>query len=141
MNVNTKVFVLNTGGTLGMVGRPLRPAKSAQEMFEGMIPIDNVDTNLADFERRQDSTNVQHSDRVEIAQQVTGVYDDHDAFVVLHGTDTIALTAGIFCMIFKLSLQKPIFLVGTQMSRVEAGNEVSMQIANTLRVAKSFHKH
>lgn len=136
-----KVFVLNTGGTLGMVGHPLRPAQSAEELLADINVPKDAKLTLVDFERRQDSTNVLHSERVAMAEQIHQQYDGHDAFVILHGTDSLAETCAAFCMIFKLSLQKPLFVIGAQMTKDEVGSDVSMQIANTLRVAGAFHRN
>lgn len=133
-----KVFVLNTGGTLGMVGKPLRPAKSAKELLEGIHVPSDVEITLEDFPLRQDSTNVMHRDRVQMGESIATAYDEHDAFVVFHGTDSLAETCAFFSMLFKRSLQKPLFVIGAQMSKDESGSDVSMQIANTLRVAVAF---
>lgn len=43
-------------------------------------------------------------------------------------------------MIFKVSLQKPVFVIGAQISIEEPGSEGKLQIANTLRVALAFHR-
>jgi len=137
-NRTLKVYVLNTGGTLGMVGNPLRPAKSAAELLEGLKLPGKADLTLEDFPLRQDSTNVMHQDRVKMGEMIANVYDDHDIFVVLHGTDSLAETTSFLTMLFKLSLQKPVFVIGSQMTKEEAGSDVSMQIANTLRVGASF---
>src|SRR5437773_541941 len=125
-----KVYVLNTGGTLGMVGKPLRPAKSAAELMEGINIPPELDINVADFKLRQDSTNILHSDRLLMARQIAENYKTHDAFVIMHGTDSMAETAAAFCMFFKLSLQKPLILVGAQMSKDEPGSDVQLQLAN-----------
>jgi L-asparaginase len=135
-----KIFVLNTGGTLGMVGDPLRAAKSAEELLTGINVPEDAQLTLVDFERRQDSTNVLHSERAAMAQQIGQHYNDHDAFVILHGTDSLAESCAAFCMIFKQSLQKPLFVIGAQMTKDEVGSDVSMQIGNTLRIAGTFHR-
>ncbi|MBM3260999.1 asparaginase [Candidatus Kaiserbacteria bacterium] len=136
--VAVKTYILNTGGTLGMVGKPLRPAKSAKELLEGINVPSGIEITLEDFPLRQDSTNVMHKDRVQMGELIATVYDEHDAFVVLHGTDSLAETCAFFSMLFKLSLQKPLFVIGAQMSKDESGTDVPMQIANTLRVADAF---
>ena len=133
-----KIHILNTGGTLGMVGNPLRPAKSAVELLEGVNITEGSELSLVDFPERQDSTNVKHSDRIEMGKIVGEIYDDHDAFIILHGTDSLAETCGFLCMMFKLSLQKPLFVIGAQMTKDEPGTDVPMQIANTIRVAQAF---
>lgn len=133
-----KIHVLNTGGTLGMVGKPLRPAKNAEELLEGINVPGNFELTLEDYPERQDSTNVNLEDRLGFARAIESAYNNHDAFVVLHGTDSLAETCAFFCMAFKLSLQKPLFVIGAQMTKDEPGSDVAMQIANTLRVANSF---
>jgi L-asparaginase len=136
-----KTYVLNTGGTLGSVGKPLRPAKSAAELMQGINIPSEVELNLVDFKFRQDSTNILHSERLLMARQIAEVYKDHDAFVVMHGTDSMAETAAAFCIFFKLSLQKPLILVGAQMAKDEPGSDVQLQLSNTFRVAAAFHRH
>ncbi len=133
-----KLFVLNTGGTLGMVGSPLKPAKSAEELLAGVKLPKQVTTYLQDFPLREDSTNLMHRDRVEMARIIRSEYEEYDAFVFLHGTDTLARTCAFETMCFRLSLQKPVFVIGSQMGKDESGNEVMMQIENTFRVAKTF---
>jgi len=133
-----KTYVLNTGGTLGMVGNPLRPAMSAEELLEGIIVPKQVELTLSDFPKRQDSTNITHEDRGVMGKMIAKAYAEHDAFIILHGTDSLAETCAFLCMLFKLSLQKPIFVIGAQMTKKEPGSDVSMQIANSLRVAETF---
>lgn len=136
-----RIHILNTGGTLGMVGNPLRPAKSAEELLEGVqVPV-GFNLTLKDYPVRQDSTNVNHDDRIGFAQAIGRVYNRDDAFVVLHGTDSLGETCAFLAMAFRLSLQKPLFVIGAQMTKDEPGSDVTMQIANTLRVADAFHRN
>jgi L-asparaginase/Glu-tRNA(Gln) amidotransferase subunit D len=121
-----------------MVGKPLRSAKSAAELLEGINLHDDSNLTLEDFPLRQDSTNIMHNDRLGFCDSIANAYDGHDAFVVLHGTDSLAETCAFMSMVFKLSLQKPVFVIGAQMTKDEAGSDVPMQIANTLRVAAAF---
>src|SRR3989338_4533791 len=136
-----KVHVLNCGGTLGMTGKPLRPAKTAAELFEGILVPPGVDANLVDFERREDSTNTMHADRVQMAEVIAAAYAEFDTFIVLHGTDSLSLTTSAISLIFKRSLQKAAFVIGAQMTKDEPGSDVPMQISNTLRIADAFHRH
>lgn len=133
-----KFYILNTGGTLGMIGNPLIPAKSAEELMSGIRVPKNVEAILVDFPKRQDSTNVSHADRVLMGELIEENYLAHDAFILFHGTDSLAETTSFLAMMFKQSLQKPLFVIGAQMTKEEAGSEVKMQIENTLRMAKTF---
>src|SRR5947207_2334032 len=72
-----KVYVLNTGGTLGSVGKPLRPAKSAAELMDGINVPAELDLMLADFKFRQDSSNILHTERLLMARQIAEVYKDY----------------------------------------------------------------
>lgn len=136
-----RIYVLNTGGTLGSVGKPLRPAKSALELMVGINVPPEVELTLADFKFRQDSSNILHTERLLMARQIAEVYKDYDAFVVMHGTDSMGETAAAFCMFFKLSLQKPLLLVGAQMAKDEPGSDVQLQLSNTFRVAAAFCRY
>jgi L-asparaginase len=135
-----KFYILNTGGTLGMIGNPLVPAKSAEELMNGITIPKNVELNLCDFPKRQDSTNVSHADRVLMGELIEQNYLTHDAFILFHGTDSLAETTSFLAMMFKQSLQKPLFVIGAQMTKDESGSEVKMQIENTLRMTKTFVK-
>jgi len=134
-----KIFVFNTGGTLGMTGKPLRPAKSGEDLFANIAIPEGIKLTFDNAEVLQDSTNITLADRIAMANRIKAAYAEHDAFVVLHGTDTLAETTSAFCMIFKQTLQKPLFVIGSQMTKDEIGSDVPMQLANTMRVAKAFH--
>ncbi len=136
-----KTYVLNTGGTLGMVGKPLRAAKSASELLEGIVVPKELDLKLVDFKYRMDSTNILHSERIMMARQIYEIYKNYDAFVVMHGTDTLSETTAAFSMFFKRTLQKPLIVIGAQMTKDEPGSEVSMQLSNTFRVVSTFHRY
>src|SRR3989339_1661913 len=136
-----KIYVLNTGGTLGMVGNPLRAAKSAAELIEGVPVPKDVELTMEDFKIRQDSTNLLHAERVMIARQLATNYLNFDAFVVMHGTDSLAETTAAFSIFFKRSLQKTLIVVGAQMTKDEVGSDVQMQLSNTFRICAAFHRN
>ena len=133
-----RILIINTGGTLGMVGTPLRPAMSAAELFDDAGKPAWVIVDLVDFPLRQDSTNMIHMDRLELAALLASRYADYDGFVVLHGTDTLPETCAMLCMIFAQTLQKPAIPVGAQMSKGEWGSDAPMQMANGVRTAVAF---
>ncbi|MBI4894950.1 MAG: asparaginase [Candidatus Aenigmarchaeota archaeon] len=141
MKDKVNVFVLNSGGTIGSIGKPLRPAKSAAELVEGVVVPKEVNLTLADFKYLLDSTDIMHSERLMMARQIASVYKNHDAFVLLHGTDSLAETAAAFCMFFKSTLQKPLIIIGAQMAKDEPGSEAIFQLSNAFRVAAAFHRN
>lgn len=136
-----KFFACNTGGTIGMSGKPLAPARSAEELLDGVLMPDRVSLTLDNFPLREDSTNVMHMDRVDMGRVVECNYLDHDSFAFFHGTDSEEDTCAFLSMLFKLSLQKAVFVISSQMAKDEVGNDVAMQIGNTARVARAFYRH
>jgi L-asparaginase len=116
----------------------LRPAQSAEELIKGLNIPERVQLTLEDHSERLDSTNVTYEDRVKMAEAIARQYDNHDAFVILHGTDSIAYTTSGITMIFKETLQKPIIVVGSQMSKIEPGTDMRNQLENAIRIAVEF---
>ncbi len=139
---NSRIFILNTGGTLGMEFDPktkaYAPAKSAAELMKGLNIPKGIKTTLQNMPTLLDSTNVDYDDRVAMAESIAGAYNQNDAFIILHGTDSIAYTAAGITMIFKESMQKPIIIVGSQMTKDEAGTDMRIQLENAVRIADEF---
>lgn len=132
------IRILYTGGTIGSVDTPLAPLSGpdfcaafhalieptvAQRFPGATISYDWLDPTL-------DSTNLQPSDWCEIAQRLVGapgdttLYAEHDAFLVLHGTDTMAWTAAALSLLLtglapdgyaNAILSKPVLVTGSQL--------------------------
>ena len=118
-----KVYLLYTGGTIGCVGKPLAPMDSQsftaafQQWVEPTIAAQmaNVTIGKYDFlDRPLNSSDIQPSDWLTIAQKILANYNDYDGFVVLHGTDTMAWTASALSFLLPRGL-KPIVLTGAQL--------------------------
>ena len=60
-----------------------------------------------------DSCNISCEDWMKISKDITDNYDDYDAFLVLHGTDTMCYTASALSFILQ-NLGKPIVMTGSQ---------------------------
>lgn len=138
----TRIFVLNTGGTIGMQpspdGRGHIPAKTGEELVEGLNLPDGVEVSFAEMPELLDSTNVRYEDRIAMARVVAENYDDFDAVIVAHGTDSLAQTAGAFELIFGDDFQKPMIVLGSQNTKDESGGDMRNQTENAFRIAKHF---
>ncbi len=126
------ILIIYTGGTIGCCGSPLTPL-SAPEFIsafnENIIPIIKqkyVDCHLEfiGFNPSLDSTNCQPSDWCLISDCILKNYKDNEAFIILHGTDTMAWTAaGVSFLLTGLSergqpntlLNKPVIFTGSQL--------------------------
>lgn len=74
----------------------------------------HVNISSVSFTPLIDSSDIQPSNWIEIAQLIEKYYNDYDGFVVLHGTDTMAYSAA--ALSFMLSnLTKPVIFTGSQL--------------------------
>ncbi|MFN3526554.1 MAG: asparaginase domain-containing protein, partial [Paracoccus sp. (in: a-proteobacteria)] len=134
-----RICVINTGGTISCVGRPLAPmpaarfAQAARDLLGGALaaamPGDRLhfDTGLRFSDQEPgtlDSTDLRPSDWCRIARRVLDLYADHDAFVILHGTDTMDYSGAALPLLLNVfddlglaraALSKPVILTGAQL--------------------------
>jgi L-asparaginase len=74
----------------------------------------NVRLDAVSFERPIDSSDMRPADQVRIARIIANHYADHDGFVILHGSDTMAYTASALSYLLE-GLGKPVILTGSQL--------------------------
>jgi L-asparaginase len=114
-----KILIIYTGGTIGMVQDPETGS---------LVPIDfrhisdhvpelrkfGYDLHSVSFDPVKDSSNVEPSVWIRIADIIEENYTGFDGFVVLHGTDTMAYTASALSFMLE-NLGKPVILTGSQL--------------------------
>ena len=116
------IYLLYTGGTIGSVGTPLSPMQGPQfeaafrsnleSIITTQIPGSTISYDW--FHTVLDSTNMQPSDWVTIAQKIVSNYANYDGFLILHGTDTMAFTSSALSFLLP-RLSKPVFVTGSQL--------------------------
>ena len=113
------VLMIYTGGTLGMVfdqeSKSLK-AFDLKETLRNAPEMGRLDFNLSifPFEKPFDSSNVTPEIWQKIARIISEEYQKFDAFVILHGTDTMAYTASALSFMLE-GLNKPVILTGAQL--------------------------
>ena len=126
-----RVLVLYTGGTMGMVAGPRgwQPAKGELQrqlrqrsrFHHGgdgplTLPPDGdrpgVCYDVLEYEPLLDSSNLAARDWVRLAEDVAR-HDEYDAFVVVHGTDTMAYSASALSFMLR-NLKKTVIFTGSQ---------------------------
>ena len=125
-----KIYLLYTGGTIGSVGTPLKPLQGPaftaafKAVIEPLINTQMQDTDISYdfFPQTLDSTNMQPSDWVTIAQKILDNYCANDAFLVLHGTDTMAWTSSALSFMLP-AISKPLIVTGSQLPLFYSQNE------------------
>lgn len=141
-----RVYIAYTGGTIGM-------KKSAQ----GYIPAPGFLTetvhSLAEFTRPEmpefyiheysplmDSSDMSPADWQRIAEDIQRNYAQYDAFVILHGTDTMAYTASALSFMFE-DLDKPVIITGSQIPLAALRSDGQVNLLNALYIAAYYPIH
>jgi len=148
--VPPRIYVLYTGGTIGMDGHPLAPMSPSR--FEALLAtlpgfdppwltlqtFDNRDLRvryeLDSFEEPIDSSAMAPHDWVRIARRVLDHYVEYDGFVVLHGTDTMGWTASALAFLLE-GLAKPVVVTGSQIPLVHTRNDGVRNLLTALQLA------
>ena len=135
-----RIFVIYTGGTLGMQPTPrgYQPLAGWLEQQLRQLPelqqAEMPDFVLHEYAPLLDSSDMQPADWQTIAADIHAHYDDYDGFVVLHGTDTMAYSAAaVQCLL--PGLGKPVIFTGSQIPLAEAGSDAPANIRNALYAA------
>eukprot|EP00826_Nyctotherus_ovalis_P066041 TRINITY_DN9735_c0_g1_i9.p1 TRINITY_DN9735_c0_g1~~TRINITY_DN9735_c0_g1_i9.p1 ORF type:complete len:549 (-),score=145.45 TRINITY_DN9735_c0_g1_i9:442-2088(-) len=161
------ILILYVGGTLGMVKDPARgyipkkgylkqfmfhhPSFCDQEFtlkhakdeykdcFFAPLSIFNkrIRYQLKEFDPLLDSTDMTQKDWISIANEIASSYNDFDAFIILHGTDTIALTASALSFMLE-NLRKAVIITGSMIPLYEMRNDAVNNIVCSLLVAGHY---
>ena len=118
-NSRSSILLIYTGGTIGMKEDPkvqaLRPFDFSQILAE--VPelgkfAHKIDTHT--FNPLIDSSDIEPSLWLALAELIEEKYDDYDGFVILHGTDTMAYSASVLSFMIE-GLTKPVVFTGSQL--------------------------
>ncbi|MVZ64080.1 asparaginase [Sphingobacterium humi] len=135
------IFIIYTGGTIGMVKDPESGT---------FIPFDFalIAKNLPDLSRLNykltvhsfdpiiDSSNMRPSIWLEMAQLIKDNYELYDGFVILHGSDTMAFSASMLSFLLE-GLQKPVILSGSQLPIGEIRTDARENLMTALEIASA----
>ncbi len=135
------VLMIYTGGTLGMV---------YDNRSKSLVPFDfeQILVNVPEMSRLAfeltilalpqaiDSSNMKPSNWVELAKIIQNYYTDYDAFVILHGTDTMAYTASALSFLLE-NLSKPVILTGAQLPIGVARTDARENLITALEIASA----
>lgn len=119
MSAESKILILYTGGTIGMVAdegsgalRPYAFENLLAYLPElGRLPC-QLDTDT--FDEPIDSANIVPADWARLANRIACDYYQYDGFVILHGSDTLAFTSSALSFMLE-NLSKPVILTGSQL--------------------------
>lgn len=112
-----RILLLTTGGTIasGDSGNGLTPVLTSEDFLQYVKEFEDI-CELVPLEVCSiDSTNVEVSHWLMLANLIRDNYEKYDAFLICHGTDTMAYTAAALSYLIQ-NPAKPIVLTGAQKS-------------------------
>ncbi len=119
MENKSKILVIHTGGTIGMImdkkSGTLKPLEF-EHMSQFIPELNNCDYELEyiSFDPTVDSSNMDPALWVKLATIIEENYEAFDGFVVLHGSDTMAYSASALSFMLE-NLNKPVIFTGSQL--------------------------
>ena len=139
MTSRTKILLIYTGGTIGMVKdyetgvlRPFRFEKIKERLPE-LSQLDS-DINHVSFDPPIDSSDMNISHWERIAQSIKENYDSYDGFVVLHGSDTMGYSASALSFMLE-NLAKPVIFTGSQLPIGDLRTDARENLITSIRLA------
>jgi L-asparaginase len=145
-----KILPIHMGGTIGSVKTAdgAKPGLSFSDLLDSFrkesngekatlldnLAIANVLTPLGSHGIHSSNIRIPHV-RL-LVQAVIDHYEHYDAFVVTHGTDTMAFTASMLSFALR-NVKKPVIITGSQKLPEEAGSDALTNLGDAFAVAAS----
>ncbi|ORX62575.1 asparaginase-domain-containing protein [Hesseltinella vesiculosa] len=93
--------------------------------------------SILEYDPLLDSCNMTMEDWMRIAKDIEANYEYFDAFIVLHGTDTMAYTASALSFMLE-ELGKTVIITGSQVPLTEVRNDAVDNLLGALTIAGHF---
>ena len=139
MQKKANILLIYTGGTIGMVKDYESGALKAFDFEEllGHIPeLTQLDCNIhsVTFDIPIDSSDMNLEYWVEIANIIESNYEEHDGFVVLHGSDTMSYSASALSFMLE-NLSKPVIFTGSQLPIGDLRTDAKENLITSIQIA------
>lgn len=134
------ILIINTGGTISSVSHKtgLEPQQSFVPKQLAQMPelrFPEMPTyDIIECDPLIDSANITIEDWNKIASMIADNYANHDGFIILHGTDTLAYTASALSFMLE-NLTKPVILTGSQIPLSCSRNDAKDNIITAFLLA------
>ncbi|MEQ9466674.1 MAG: asparaginase [Ekhidna sp.] len=137
------VLIIYTGGTFGMV----QDATGALAPFNFGKVVDRVPElrqlgiklTVISFPKPIDSSNILVQDWKDMAYIIEENYAQYDAFVILHGTDTMAYSSSMLSYMLD-GLNKPVIFTGAQMPIGSIRSDARENLITALEIAAAHNE-
>lgn len=132
-----RILLIHTGGTIGMAQTDHGFAPRAGVVEEAVAKlVAGAEVQITTFAPLIDSAQATPGDWHRIAAQIHQMHAEFDGFIVTHGTDTLAYTAGALCLALR-GLQQPVIVTGAMLPLTVEGSDGWRNLADALQAAQS----
>ena len=140
-----RIHITYTGGTIGMVESPngLVPGADMRGWLRRLIEDAHLDPSLFSFTELDpliDSSNATPDNWQTMADDLRAHRDDADAFVVLHGTDTMSYSSAALSYALT-GFGKPVIFTGSQHPLGKIESDATANVTGALNAAMSGRFH
>lgn len=139
MSQKTKILLIYTGGTIGMVKDYKSGALKAfnfSKLQKNIPELNQLDCDIDSysFSTPIDSSNINISHWVLIASTIEDNYSRYDGFVVLHGSDTMSYSASALSYMLE-NLAKPVIFTGSQLPIGDLRTDAKENLITSIQIA------
>lgn len=139
MSEDTKILMLYTGGTIGMVQdieRNTLVPFNFESLLDQIPEIANMPCTIDvdSIEKPMDSSNIKPEHWLGLSRKIADNYDAYDGFVILHGSDTMAYTASALSFLLENN-SKPVILTGSQLPIGVARSDARENLITSIEIA------
>lgn len=139
MQQETKILLIYTGGTIGMIKDYRTGALKAfdfKELIRNLPELKQLDCTLKgiSFEEPIDSSNMNPAYWASIATIIEENYNSCDGFVVLHGSDTMSYSASALSFMLE-NLAKPVIFTGSQLPIGDLRTDAKENLITSIQIA------
>mgnify|MGYP003624488637 FL=1 len=137
--MKTKILLIYTGGTIGMMKDYKSGALKAfnfSKLLKNIPELNQLDCEIDShsFETPIDSSNINFTHWISIASTIENTYDDYDGFVVLHGSDTMSYSASALSYMLE-NLAKPVIFTGSQLPIGDLRTDAKENLITSIQIA------
>ncbi|KAG9046542.1 hypothetical protein FS837_004241 [Tulasnella sp. UAMH 9824] len=107
------------------------------QLVHGTTKQKRIRYAILEWQPLLDSSNMEYSDWIRIATEIELNYSNFDAFVILHGTDTMGYTSSALSFLLE-DLGKTVIITGAQIPLSQLRNDAVDNLLGALTIAGQF---
>ena len=139
MSKTTKILIIYTGGTIGMVREyksGVLKAFDFRKVVEQIPELKQLGCHIdsVSFKKPMDSSEMNPTHWTAIASLIEKYYDKYDGFVVLHGSDTMSYSASALSFMLE-NLRKPVIFTGSQLPIGDLRTDAKENLITSIQLA------